>query len=120
REKQSGKINFGHQLVGMGHAVCGARERGCKKHPGQHARKHHDPEVAQVSRVSRQSPADEETKNDHRDEWLENRPADAQYRLLVANLDVTPNQKVKQFAVTPKLAEVEEVPARLPFYHGEG
>jgi len=52
--------------------------------------------------------AEEDGKDRHHRQRLQDRPGDADRRLLVTYLDVTPGQKIGQFAVTPELPEVEE------------
>ena len=39
---------------------------------------------------------------------LEDRPCDAEHRLFVAHLDVTPDEEVEELAELPKLAEAED------------
>ncbi len=48
--------------------------------------------------------AEEEAEHDHREERLDHRPRRAERRLLVADLDVAPDQEVDQLAVFPDLA----------------
>jgi hypothetical protein len=42
-----------------------------------------------------------------------NRPGRAQHCLLVAHLDVAPDQKIQELAVAPQLAKIDEMPAPL-------
>ena len=55
--------------------------------------------------------AEDEREDDHRQERLEDRPGDADRRLLVADLDVAPDERAEQLAVVPELADVEVRPA---------
>src|SRR5713226_7715885 len=60
--------------------------------------------------------AKEQTEDHHHEERLNDGPRGAQYRLLVAHLDVAPNQKVKQLAVLPKFLQPDRSPSRLRPY----
>jgi hypothetical protein len=55
--------------------------------------------------------SEEGAENGHLDKWLQNSPRRSQDRLLVSNLDVTPNQEVKQLAISPELLEIGDLPA---------
>ena len=57
-------------------------------------------------------PAEDEREDDHREEGLQDRPGDADRRLLVADRDVAPDEPAQQLAVLPQLANVEVRPPR--------
>ena len=51
-----------------------------------------------------------DAEDDHREERLDDGPGRADYRLLVAHLDVAPREEVQQFAVVPDLAQIHGHP----------
>jgi hypothetical protein len=42
-------------------------------------------------------------ENDHEEKRLNNSPEDTQNRLLVSNLNVTPNEEIQQFAISQEI-----------------
>ena len=66
-------------------------------------------------------PAEEDREDHHRHEGLQDRPGGAERGLLVAHLDVAPDQEVEQLAVLPELPELEagETPPRFDHQNGE-
>ena len=51
-----------------------------------------------------------QAEHQHREEWLDDRPTRPQQGLLVADLDVSPSQEEKQFAILPQLSPVNTSP----------
>jgi hypothetical protein len=57
----------------------------------------------------------ENVENDHEEKRLNNGPEDTQNRLLVSNLNVTPNQKIQQFTIIQEITYLGEYPATRGF-----
>ena len=51
--------------------------------------------------------AEKQTKDHHHEQWLNDRPGGPEHRLLVADFDIPPGEKVKQFAVFPEFSEAK-------------
>ena len=47
-----------------------------------------------------------DAENNHRHKWFQDRPARAQKRLFITDLQVTPGQEINQLPVQPQIAEI--------------
>ena len=64
-------------------------------------------------------PPEEQAEDEHREQRLQHRPGDAERRLLVPDLHVTPDQEVQQLAIVPQLPEAQRRPAARRFDDGQ-
>src|SRR5690606_916114 len=59
--------------------------------------------------------SENDRENDHRENRLDDRPADSEDGLGVADFDVAPDEEVKQVAVSGEFLEVDQLPAAFRF-----
>src|SRR5438309_2035295 len=64
--------------------------------------------------------AENERKNQHRQQWLNNRPSRAKQCLLITYLYVTPNEKIEKLAIGPQIAEINRNPSLICFDDDQG
>ncbi len=72
-----------------------------------------------VRRHAGKAPEDD-AEDRHREERLDQRPAGAQHRLLVADFDVAPDEEEDQLAELPQLAEPQARPPQRRLDDGDG
>jgi hypothetical protein len=54
--------------------------------------------------------AEEDCKHDSHQDWLKQNPGSPNNRLLVTDLEVTPDQEIEEFAMLPQFAQVDRFP----------
>src|ERR1051326_2212371 len=116
RDNDSGKVDSCNQLLIRYQTVCRVRNSTREELPRKQRSEREQRIRNSFGRDSGKA-AEEDAEYDHHREWLKNRPDDSQSRLLVANLNVAPRQKVNEFTVRPQLAWIKQPPAgsRLDF-----
>src|SRR5262249_15284713 len=92
------------------HRAGRAAERGGEVHPGDQRGVSEDRVGQAFGRYASQA-AEEDAEDDHRHEWLDHRPGRADRGLLIADLEIAPDEEVEQLAVLPELTQVETNPA---------
>ena len=111
RQQHAREVHPGHERNVRDDAPARRRQRGREVRPEQESGIDEDRVLLALGGEVRELPEDER-EHDHRQERLQDRPRDADERLLVANLYVAPHEAAEQLAVVPQLAQVEARPAR--------
>ena len=104
-----GKIHFLEHAGALYQAVSRLRESVGKERPGDQGRKCKDGIGNAVRRHLRQIPK-KQAEYKHGQEGLQNGPQSTQGCLLVSDLNVTPAEKVEQFAVLPEFTQIQCAP----------
>ncbi len=109
---QAGKIDLGDHVLLVHHHAGGVLQRAGKVHPGKQGAVVKDG-IRQPVRIHLGQFAEEKAEHHHGHEGLNHRPGRADGGLLVANLDVAPDEEIEQLARRPKLLEIDvQPPAR--------
>ena len=111
REKNAGEVDLRDESTIGNEAGAGERHRRREVRPREKRRIREDRIRNALGREVGESPEDE-CKDDHRQERLQDRPQHADRRLLVAHRDVSPCERQQQLPVLPELQDVEVWPAR--------
>src|SRR6266404_4606608 len=105
-KNEAREIHFGDEALIFDDHVGGRQEGVGKVGPGN--------ERGEIKNGIRQAvggkfgeAAEEQSENQHVENGLENDPQDADGGLFVADLDVAPDEKIKEFAVSPDFAEAQ-------------
>ena len=110
-KKDAREVDLSDECPVGDEASARKRDRGGEVCPGKQRRVREYRIRDAVRGEVRELPEDECERN-HRQERLQDRPRDADRRLLVANGDVAPGEPEQQLAVVPQLGDVEMRPAR--------
>ena len=114
RDEQAGEVDLGQQvlLVDQRHpAVLEAVANSCHGSSPDSTNTEYGSALRQLALRSPAAKPKISVKTSICTSRLEHRPADAEHRLLVADLDVAPDEEVQQFAVAQQLAPVDADPA---------
>ncbi len=110
RHGEARKVDLRDQARAAHEAVGGLVHRVGKQRP-RHERGICEHWIGKAVRGHPGQMAEKDGEDHHREERLDDRPGRAEHRLLVADLDVTPDEKVQELAVLPQVAELEGNPA---------
>ena len=102
RSDQPREVDLGDDALIVDQAVARVRERRAEDVPVEQPDERED-RVVPVGRGDAGHLVEEEREDDHQEERLEDRPARADHRLLVADLEVAPGEEVEELAVGPEL-----------------
>ena len=86
------------------------REAGREERP-RHERGVGEERVGNAVRRHMREASEEEREHDHREQRLEHRPSDPEHGLLVADLEVAPDEEVQQLAIGDDLTQPQSHPA---------
>src|SRR5690242_13734242 len=113
-ENEAREIDFGDEVLAFDDDVGGGGERGSEIGPGDERGEIKDGVREAVGGQLRKA-AEKESEDEHVENGLQDDPEDADGGLFVADLDVAPDEEVKQLAVGPDFAEtqLEEAAGRL-------
>ena len=104
RNEQPREIHLRDDVLVAAERRAAAAQRRREVGP-RHERRQREDRVGQaVGRHLRQL-AEEDREDDHRHQRLDDRPGGAEHRLLVADLDVAPDEEIQQLAVRPDFRE---------------
>ena len=107
-----GKVDLLDEVRRADEAVRRLAEPEREEGPGQQAGER-EQRIRKPVRADVREPPEEDREDDHRQQRLQNGPGDAEQRLLVAHLDVAPDQEVEQLAIGPDVLQPEGAPALL-------
>ena len=119
-KNEAGEIHLGNEALVFDHHVGSHRESAGEIGPGNKSGKVENG-IGQAVRGQLGKAAKEKCENQHGKYRLKDNPKDADGGLLIADLDVAPNEEIKELAVLPDFVEVklEEAAGRLDA-HGDG
>src|SRR6266436_7322233 len=119
-QDEAGEINFGDEVLVVDDDVSGHLEGVGEIGPGNERGKIKDG-IGEAVGGELGEAAEEYVEDQHVQNGLENDPENADGGLFVADLDVAPDEKIKEFAVGPDFAEAElEKAARRLDANGRG
>jgi hypothetical protein len=96
--------------VGVRDQAFGGLERAALEELERDERREAEERVRKPLRRNLGDPSEDEGEDNHRKQRLDNGPQTSQHRLLVSNLDVTPDQVIREAAVLPELFQLERGP----------
>ncbi len=113
-KNEAGEIHLGNEALVFDHHVSGGRERVGEVGPGDQ-RSEVENGIREAVRGELSETAEEKSENEHVEDGLQDDPEDTDGGLLVADLNVSPDEEVEELAVGPDLAEtkLEEAARRL-------
>src|SRR5581483_11270988 len=103
------EIDFGNQNRAAHQTLSAASDGAREIIPRQESRERKD-RVRQIVRREFGEIAKDERKDNRRRQRLQRDPRDAEYRLLVAHLDIAPHQKIQQLAIFPHIVQMQRRP----------
>ena len=105
-EDFSREVHLRNDALILDDAICCLRERIGKERP-RHERAHVEDRIRQAARRHARKASEKDTKDEHGKDGLQDRPCGADGRLLVANFEIAPDEKIEQLAVAPELSPIE-------------
>lgn len=112
------KVDLAYHLRLIHEAVAGLEQRIGEVGPGDESGEAEDA-VGDAVRIDLGEVAEDDGEDDHREERLDDSPADADGTLSVEDLDAPPGEKPEHVAILVELAEVDEAPAGGGFDDGD-
>jgi hypothetical protein len=103
---EPGKIDLADEVGVVDQTSRSFREGGGKKGPRQHAGEDHQGVRRRALSGEFGNPAEDDGKNDHRQEWTDQRPSDANDGLFVTDGDIAPSEDGEQLPIMPKIAPI--------------
>ena len=108
-KNQAGEIDFGDDALIFDDDVGGSLEGSGEVSPRDEGSEIENG-IGEAERGEFGEAPEEQSENEHGEERLEDNPGDANGRLLVADLDVAPNEEEEEFAILPKFSEAQLEP----------
>ena len=106
RDDQAGEIDFSNHVSGTDDRIAAPCQGIGEKLPGQKAGECHNGIGYVMTRELGQF-AENNRKNNHCKERLQHRPEDADGGLFVADDDIPPGEKTKEFSVPPQFGKID-------------
>src|SRR5229473_1442253 len=106
RKNEAGEIDLGDEALVVDDDVGGQLERVGEIGPGDESGEVEDG-IGEAVGGELGEAAEKESEDEHVENGLQDDPEDADGGLLVADLDIAPDEEVKEFAVSPDFAEAE-------------
>src|SRR5215213_5225145 len=110
RNRESRKIHFRDQLPAADNARGRFIDTEGEEGPRHEPRQIED-RVGKAIRCHPGEPPEEEAEHEHGEQRLQHSPRHPECRLLVPDLDVTPDEEEQELAIRPQLAEAQGGPA---------
>ncbi len=118
RDEQPRKIDLADQMC-VAHQTVGGRRHGVREERPWKERRKREQRIREAIGGHLGPASEEQAEHAHRRQRLKNRPRSAQHGLLVADLDVAPDEKSQELAVLPELAPPDRDPAGARLDHEE-
>ena len=111
RHEQPREVDLGQDVLLADQALPALAHAGGEERPRQQPGED-EHRIGQALGRDLREPPEDDREDEHRQQGLEHRPGHAEHRLLVADLDVAPDQEKEQLAGVVQLLPVDRDPAR--------
>ena len=109
-DDEAREIDLGDHVAAGDHRAAGNAQRSGEELPGQHGGIGED-RVRHAIGGHLGKIAKEDGENHHGHERFEDRPQDAEHRLLVTHFQIAPGEEIDQLAVDPQVVKVADPPS---------